>query len=227
VVAGASAATALAVVATAVIADAALHPRRAAVPQADPEASLSPAPSASPSPSETPSAEPTPVDTATAHVDPTPGPGDPVPRTVPGRSTARILFANLDPEYDAVFWIGSQRYGPYAPWTRTPYITVETYAGLQFRLEFPKRHNCDTSARPLERPIEGDWGLMADRVYKSRDCAGLSVFGEPIRSLSWPPERWTPDPMSPSPTHSATTPPPSPSPSTTPSPSQSSEAPVV
>jgi hypothetical protein len=114
-------------------------------------------------------------------------------------------FLNEDPEYAAVFWIGTDRYGPFPPWTRTKLYYHETYAGLVFRVEFPKRHNCDQSNAPLSRPLTGQWGIGAFRVYKSRGCAGLSVLGDPVRTFG-PMEPWTPDPETPAPTSSAPSP---------------------
>jgi hypothetical protein len=206
----------LALVAVGAIARAALGPAGTR-PLADPSPAPSlPEPTVSPSPSPEPdSPSPTPVDTATQRPVTTPGPGDPVPKTYPGRKQTKFIFSNYDPEYDAVFYIGTDRYGPFKPWQRSGSITHETYAGLVFRLEFPKRHNCDDANAPLERPLDGVWDLHAERVYMSHECGMLGVSwagsdGKDIPVM----EPWS-FPPSPTPTRTATTPPP-PTPAATP-----------
>jgi hypothetical protein len=188
-------------------------------PVAGPSVSPSLPVSLTPSPGPTGSspAGPTPTDTATQAPHPAPGPGDPVPTTYPGRTRTKFILANHDPEYDVVYYIGTDRYGPLRPWEKTGWITHDTYAGLVFRMEFPGRHNCDDSARPLERPLteHDQWAIHAQRTYMSHDCSTLSVSWIESDGLVPGSDQWSFQP-SPTPTRTATTPPP-PTPTATPS----------
>lgn len=124
-----------------------------------------------------------------------------MPKTYPGRKSTKFLFANHDPEYDVVFYIGTDRYGPFAPWQKSSWVTHETYAGLKFRMEFPKRPNCGDSNAPLERPLDDEWGLSAERTYMSHECATLTVSWAGPDGRGMPQgDPWSFPPASPSPT---------------------------